>query len=209
MRCRRAARSPRAARTSSTDATPRYRRPSTWAMVGAPAASWSSRARSRAATWRWPVAEGAPVAVVREAGVSFAGRQSLLDVIRLRPAAPIRAVDGVSFSVSPGEVLAIVGESGSGKTTTANLLLGLLQPSDGQVLLEGRDLGTLSRRELGRMRRRVQMIFQDPYESLNPRMRVYDIVAEPLRVHGVAASAEEARARVREALAEAGMTPVD
>jgi oligopeptide/dipeptide ABC transporter ATP-binding protein len=155
------------------------------------------------------VAEGAPVAVVREAGVSFAGRQSLLDVIRLRPAAPIRAVDGVSFSVSPGEVLAIVGESGSGKTTTANLLLGLLQPSDGQVLLEGRDLGTLSRRELGRMRRRVQMIFQDPYESLNPRMRVYDIVAEPLRVHGVAASAEEARARVREALAEAGMTPVD
>ena len=147
--------------------------------------------------------------MVREAGVSFAGRQSLLDVIRLRPAAPIRAVDGVSFSVSPGEVLAIVGESGSGKTTTANLLLGLLQPSDGQVLLEGRDLGSLSRRELGRMRRRVQMIFQDPYESLNPRMRVYDIVAEPLRVHGVASSAEDARARVREALAEAGMTPVD
>ena len=151
----------------------------------------------------------APVAVVRDARVSFAGRQSLLDVVRLRSAPPILAVDGISFSVSPGEVLAIVGESGSGKTTTANLLMGLLQPTDGQVTLEGRDLGRLSRREMSRMRRRVQMIFQDPYESLNPRMRVFDIVAEPLRVHRVAVSEADVRARVREALAEAGMTPVD
>ncbi len=150
-----------------------------------------------------------PVAVVRGARVSFAGRQPLLDVLRFRPAPPIRALDGVSFSVAPGEVLAIVGESGSGKTTTANLLLGLLPPSDGQVLLEGRDLRRMSRRELARMRRRVQMIFQDPYESLNPRMRVFDIVAEPLRVHRAAGSPAEVGDRVREALAEAGMTPVD
>ncbi|HEX6130033.1 MAG TPA: ABC transporter ATP-binding protein [Candidatus Limnocylindria bacterium] len=150
-----------------------------------------------------------PVAVVRDAEVAFAGRRSLLDTIRLRPAPPIRAVDGVSFEVSAGEVLAIVGESGSGKTTTANLLLGLLPPSAGSVELEGRDLGSLSRRELSRMRRSVQMIFQDPYESLNPRMRVADVVAEPLRVHRVLPGEPQVRERVREALAEAGMTPVE
>jgi len=150
-----------------------------------------------------------PVAVVRDARVAFAGRRSLLDVLRFRPAPPIRAVDGVSFAVAEGEVLAIVGESGSGKTTIANLLLGLLPPSDGRVELGGKDVARLSRRDLARMRRSVQMIFQDPYESLNPRMRVADIVAEPLRVHRVVRNAAEARERVREALAEAGMTPVD
>jgi oligopeptide/dipeptide ABC transporter ATP-binding protein len=149
------------------------------------------------------------VAVVRDAEVAFAGRRSLLDAMRLRPAPPIRAVDGVSFSVAAGEVLAIVGESGSGKSTTANLLLGLISPSAGRVELSGRDLGGLSRVELARMRREVQMIFQDPYESLNPRMRVFDIVAEPLRVHHVLAGEEQVRERVREALGEAGMTPVD
>ena len=150
-----------------------------------------------------------PVAVVRDVSVAFEGSRSLLDVLRLRPASPIRAVDGVSFTVLPGEVLAIVGESGSGKTTTANLLLGLLSASEGSVTLEGRELSRLSRRELARMRRGVQMIFQDPYESLNPRMRVGDIVAEPLRVHRLLGSAHEVRDRVREALTEAGLTPVD
>ncbi|HEX2193678.1 MAG TPA: ABC transporter ATP-binding protein [Candidatus Limnocylindria bacterium] len=152
---------------------------------------------------------GEPVAVVRDAQVRFAGRRSLLDALRFRPAPPIRAVDGISFEVAAGEVLAIVGESGSGKTTTANLLLGLLPPSDGRVELDGRDVGRLSRRDLARMRRSVQMIFQDPYESLNPRMRVADIVAEPLRVHRIVRSAGDARERVREALTEAGLTPVD
>jgi oligopeptide/dipeptide ABC transporter ATP-binding protein len=150
-----------------------------------------------------------PVAVVRGVEVAFAGRRSLLDVIRLRPAPPIRAVDGVSFEVAAGQVLAIVGESGSGKTTTANLLLGLLPPSAGSVQLDGRELAGMRGRELARLRRSVQMIFQDPYESLNPRMRVADIVAEPLRVHRVLRSEEEVRQRVREALAEAGMTPVE
>ena len=150
-----------------------------------------------------------PVAVVRDVEVAFPGRRSLLDVVRLRPAPPIRAVDGVSFEVAAGQVLAIVGESGSGKTTTANLLLGLLPPSAGRVELDGRDIADLGRRDLARLRRSVQMIFQDPYESLNPRMRVADVVAEPLRVHRVLASEAEVRERVREALGEAGMTPVD
>jgi oligopeptide/dipeptide ABC transporter ATP-binding protein len=150
-----------------------------------------------------------PVAVVRDVEVAFAGRRSFLDAVRWRPAPPIKAVDGVSFEVAAGEVLAIVGESGSGKTTTANLLMGLLPPSAGSVQLEGRELAGLTRGELARMRRGVQMIFQDPYESLNPRMRVADVVAEPLRVHRALGSEAAVRERVREALTEAGMTPVD
>ncbi len=141
--------------------------------------------------------------------MAFAGRRSLADSLMRRPALPIRAVDGVSFSVSPGEVLALVGESGSGKTTTGNLLLGLLPATEGRVVLEGRDVGELTGRDLARLRRNVQMIFQDPYESLNPRMRVADIVAEPLRVHHVVGSAREAEPRVREALEEAGLSPAE
>jgi oligopeptide/dipeptide ABC transporter ATP-binding protein len=118
-------------------------------------------------------------------------------------------VEDVSLDVRAGEILGLVGESGSGKTTTANLLLGLLPPSAGSVQLDGRELAGMRGRDLARLRRSVQMIFQDPYESLNPRMRVADIVAEPLRVHRVLRSEEEVRQRVREALAEAGMTPVE
>jgi oligopeptide/dipeptide ABC transporter ATP-binding protein len=87
--------------------------------------------------------------------------------------------------------------------------MGLLPPSAGSVQIEGQELAGLSRTELARMRRSVQMIFQDPYESLNPRMRVADVVAEPLRVHHALGSEAEVRERVREALVEAGMTPVD
>jgi oligopeptide/dipeptide ABC transporter ATP-binding protein len=150
---------------------------------------------------------GEPVLVAERLEKRFPGDRSLLDVLRRRPARPVEAVAGISFSVAPGEVLAIVGESGSGKTTTANMLLGLLPPSAGRVVYAGQEVGTLSRRQLSRLRHGVQMIFQDPYESLNPRMSVREIVAEPLRVHGEAKSAREASARVREALTEAGLTP--
>ena len=100
-----------------------------------------------------------------------------------------------------------MGESGCGKTTTGNLLLGLLPPTGGRVILDGEEVGRMSGRALQRLRRRVQMVFQDPYESLNPRMRVRDIVAEPLRVHRVASGAE-LRERVEGALTSAGLTPV-
>jgi oligopeptide/dipeptide ABC transporter ATP-binding protein len=148
-----------------------------------------------------------PVLRTTDLHVTFAGRQGLLDRLRGRAAPDVRAVDGVSFSLAPGEVLGLVGESGSGKTTTGNLLLGLLQPTAGEVEVRGQTLSKLAGAEMRRMRREVQMIFQDPYESLNPRMRIGDIVAEPLRIHHVAADRADERARVHEALEKAGLSP--
>jgi ABC-type oligopeptide transport system ATPase subunit len=97
----------------------------------------------------------------------------------------VRAVDDVSFDVRPGETLGLVGESGSGKTTTGYCVLQLLKPTDGSVKFDGKELTTMNRRDLRQMRREIQIVFQDPYASLNPRMTVGDIVAEPLTIHNV------------------------
>jgi oligopeptide/dipeptide ABC transporter ATP-binding protein len=131
-------------------------------------------------------ANGGPALLeVKDLVKTFRARQSVLERIRFRPAQRAVAVDGVSFSVAKGETLGLVGESGSGKTTVARTILRLIHPDDGSITFDGVDVSGLSRSELQAVRRRMQMVFQDPYSSLNPRMKVGNAIAEPALVHGV------------------------
>jgi oligopeptide transport system ATP-binding protein len=118
----------------------------------------------------------------------------------------VNAVDGVSFQVEEGETLGLVGESGSGKSTTGYCILQLLKPTAGSVLYQGKELTKLGREDIRKMRREMQIVFQDPYSSLDPRMTVGDIVSEPLEVHGVG-TRRNRRARVRELLDVVGFNP--
>jgi oligopeptide transport system ATP-binding protein len=119
----------------------------------------------------------------------------------------VRAVDGVSFTLRRGETLGLVGESGCGKTTTGRCILQLERPTSGQVIFEGRDLAGLTDAELRPLRRRAQVIFQDPYASLNPRMTVGQMLAEPVAVHGLVPDREGRRNRVRDLLTRVGLLP--
>ena len=118
----------------------------------------------------------------------------------------VHAVEDVSLTIAPGEVVGLVGESGSGKSTIGRLLLRLLAPTSGQVLFEGRDISALNERALRPLRRRMQMVFQDPYASLNPRLRVRDIIGEALDAHGLARGAARA-ARIGELLELVALQP--
>jgi oligopeptide transport system ATP-binding protein len=119
----------------------------------------------------------------------------------------VKAVDGVSFSIRRGETLGLVGESGCGKTTTGRAILRLDPPTSGEVIFEGQDLAKLSEAGLRAMRRRMQVIFQDPYSSLNPRMTVGQIIAEPLAVHGIVPDRAARDERVHQLLRHAGLLP--
>ncbi len=123
------------------------------------------------------------------------------------PRGLVRAVDGVSFTIRRGETLGLVGESGCGKTTTGRCILQLERPTSGSVLFEGRDLTALGEAELRAVRRKIQVIFQDPYSSLNPRMTVGQIIAEPLGVHGIVPDPAARARRVRDLLARVGLLP--
>ena len=124
-----------------------------------------------------------------------------------RAVAHIKAVDDVSFSVKAGETLGLVGESGCGKTTTGRCILQLYEPTEGQVIFEGQELTDLNTRNMRLMRRQMQVIFQDPFSSLNPRMTAGNIIGEPLIVHGLVDNKVEYKERVSELLNNVGLNP--
>jgi oligopeptide transport system ATP-binding protein len=128
-------------------------------------------------------------------------------IIIQRQVGSIKAVDGITFDLIRGETLGLVGESGCGKSTTGRAILQLYDPTDGEVIFEGQDLTKMKSGDLRRMRRRMQMIFQDPYASLNPRMTVGSIVGEPLEVHNIGSNRKERQERVQELLKIVGLNP--
>ena len=123
------------------------------------------------------------------------------------PPGLVRAIDGVSFSIRRGETLGLVGESGCGKTTTGRCILQLERPTSGRIMFEGVDLVTLEGAALRAVRRRIQVIFQDPYSSLNPRMTIGQMLAEPLEVHGIVREKAARADRVQELLSQVGLLP--
>ena len=145
-----------------------------------------------------------PLVKVENLTVHFdAGRSGFWGQKRLM----IHAVDDVSFEIFPGETLGLVGESGSGKSTTGRAILRRIPPVTGKIYFQGRDITLMDEEGLRPLRRHMQLVFQDPYASLNPRMRIVDIVAEPLIVHGVVRSTREVVDKVAELLKRVGLPP--
>ena len=148
-------------------------------------------------------AMAAPLLEVANLAKHYPVRKGLL---RARRIGTVRAVDGVSFALRRGETLALVGESGCGKSTTARLVMRLIEPSAGRVRFDGQDVTEARGAALRQLRRRMQIVFQDPYASLNPRLAVGDAIAEPMAVHGIGSAAER-RAHAQELLRLVGLQP--
>lgn len=136
----------------------------------------------------------------------FPVEKSFLEKLLARTRNFVRAVDGVTFSVLRGEVFTLAGESGCGKTTTGKIILGLIPPTSGRIFFKDREITSLKPEELRLLRRKIQIIFQDPYASFNPRMKIGDAVGHPLEIHGMA-SGEEKGKRVLSMLERVGLTP--
>jgi oligopeptide transport system ATP-binding protein len=149
-----------------------------------------------------PQEDPSPLLAVRDLRKYFPVRRGVLS----RVVAQVKAVDGVSFDVAPGETLGLVGESGSGKTTVGRCILRLIEPTSGSVAFEGSDVLALDAGDMRRMRRNMQIVFQDPYASLNPRMTVGTIIAEPLIIHGELPARQRAE-RVAQLLEKVGLSP--
>ncbi|WP_454856538.1 ABC transporter ATP-binding protein [Rhizobium binxianense] len=143
-----------------------------------------------------------PIIEVRGLGKNFIIKRSIFG----RPLAQVAAVDDVTFSLMPGETLAIVGESGCGKSTLGRLLMRLIRPSAGEVLIDGQNVTNIGSAAMRRQRRHIQLIFQDPYASLNPRMTIAQMLAEPLMLHNIVPASRRAR-RVAELLEMVGLRP--
>jgi oligopeptide/dipeptide ABC transporter ATP-binding protein len=146
---------------------------------------------------------------VRGLKTYYSIRGSYLDRLIGRSGAAVRAVDDISFDLRRGEVLGLVGESGSGKTTLGRTLLGLVPATGGSVEFEGREITGLNEHDRRELRRRMQIVFQDPHASLNPAMTIVQAVGHPLEIHGLASRPEEIRARVADVLERVGLSPVE
>ena len=149
----------------------------------------------------------APLLEVEDLVVRYPVARGLVGTLARRVKLDVHAVEGVSLSLHEGELLALVGESGCGKTTTAQAILRLVDPVSGAIRFEGRDITSLRARALRPLRQRLQIVYQDPYESLDPRLRVRAAVEEPLLIHGLGGSKAEREQRVIEALARVELSP--
>ena len=147
-----------------------------------------------------------PLLEVEDLVASYPVGRGLVGAAKREPKLEVHAVDGVSFALNRGEMLALVGESGCGKTSTAQSVLRLIETSGGSIRFDGQEITGLSSKDLRPLRRRMQIVYQDPYESLDPRFRVGATIEEPLQVHGIG-SKEERREEVKRALELAGLTP--
>jgi peptide/nickel transport system ATP-binding protein len=154
-------------------------------------------------------AHGEALVSVRGLKTYYSIRGSFLDRLVGRTGAAVRAVDDVSLELRKGEVLGLVGESGSGKTTLGRTLLGLVPATGGSVEFEGREITGLSEHDRRLLRRRMQIVFQDPHASLNPAMTIAQAVGHPLEIHGLASGREEIRMRVADVLERVGLAPVE
>ncbi|HYV16525.1 MAG TPA: ABC transporter ATP-binding protein [Conexibacter sp.] len=152
-------------------------------------------------------ATAAPLVELRDVAVRYAGRSSVLGRLRHRPSTDVEAVAGITLQIRAGEMLALVGESGSGKTSTGHVAMRLVPAAAGSVHFGGADVTDAGGRGLRKLRREMQLIYQDPYEALDPRCRVRAILEEPLRIHAHQLSRAERGERIVQALTRVGMTP--
>jgi peptide/nickel transport system ATP-binding protein len=153
------------------------------------------------------VSDDASLLEVRELVVTYPIRRGIVGTIRRRPKRFVHAVDGISLTVRKGEMLALVGESGCGKTTTAQAVLGMVEPVSGSIRFDGQEITALDSRAMRPIRRRMQLVYQDPYESLDPRFRVRKTVEEPMVIHRLGGSKRERERLMFDALRRAELSP--